>query len=162
GLGRPICGPRAGPMPWCCCRRATFGTQQGHGSRRLFATNNVGTRFQRVRGTLETCRHKQGHVMTTNAHNPAMLEAPATDGSQRRAASTHGSSDLLVLVFGPLAGLLLWLGYFPVNWGWLAWCALVPLLGLVRAKAPGWRIYLSAWLGGLLFFWPAIQWMRVA
>ncbi len=66
----------------------------------------------------------------------------------------------------PLAALatagLLWLSYFPVNCGWLAWFALVPLLTLVRAAARPRVVYLSAWFGGLAFYFPALQWMRVA
>ncbi len=59
-------------------------------------------------------------------------------------------------------GLLLWLCYFPVNQGWLAWFALVPLLTLVDSQARPLRLYVSAWLGGLLLYLAAIQWMRVA
>jgi apolipoprotein N-acyltransferase len=55
---------------------------------------------------------------------------------------------------------LLWLSYFPVAWGWLGWVALVPFLALVRLRC---RFrYLSAYAGGLIFFTPALQWMRVA
>src|SRR5947209_18606600 len=57
---------------------------------------------------------------------------------------------------------LLWACYFPLAWGWLAWVALVPLLCLLRSAARPRRVYLAAWVGGLAFFWPAIQWMRVA
>jgi apolipoprotein N-acyltransferase len=58
---------------------------------------------------------------------------------------------------------LLWLCYFPVAWGWwLGWVALVPLLCLVRTEARPRRVYLAAWAGGLAFFVPALQWMRVA
>jgi apolipoprotein N-acyltransferase len=57
---------------------------------------------------------------------------------------------------------LLWLCYFPVDWGWLAWFALVPFLVLVRSTArPRW-VYLCAWVAGLAFYFPALQWMRVA
>jgi apolipoprotein N-acyltransferase len=56
----------------------------------------------------------------------------------------------------------LWLCYFPVAWGWLGFVALVPLLCLVRAEGRARNIYWSAWAGGLLFFWPVLQWMRVA
>jgi apolipoprotein N-acyltransferase len=57
---------------------------------------------------------------------------------------------------------LLWTSYFPANCGWLAWFALVPFLALVRSAArPRW-VYLSAWVGGLAFYVPALQWMRVA
>src|SRR5262245_9010499 len=57
---------------------------------------------------------------------------------------------------------LLWLCFFPVAWGWLAFVALVPLLCLVRAEGRARNIYWSAWAGGLVFFWPVLQWMRVA
>jgi apolipoprotein N-acyltransferase len=59
-------------------------------------------------------------------------------------------------------GGLLWLCHFPVACGWLAWLALVPLLCLVRSDARPRRLYLCAWAGGLVFFWPVLQWMRVA
>src|SRR5262249_31589315 len=52
--------------------------------------------------------------------------------------------------------------YFPLNCGWLAWVALVPLLALVRGGASKKRVFFCAWAGGLLFFWPVLQWMRVA
>jgi apolipoprotein N-acyltransferase len=61
-----------------------------------------------------------------------------------------------------VTGGLLWLCHFPVAWGWLGWVALVPLLSLVRSRARPWRVYLSAWLSGLAFFVPVLQWMRVA
>ncbi len=61
-----------------------------------------------------------------------------------------------------LTGVVLFACYFPLNWGWLAWVALVPLLTLVRSGASKKRIFFCAWAGGLLFFWPALQWMRVA
>jgi apolipoprotein N-acyltransferase len=61
-----------------------------------------------------------------------------------------------------LTGALLWLCYFPVAWGWLAWVALIPLLGLVRSAARRRVVYLSAWIGGLVFCLAAMQWMRVA
>lgn len=57
---------------------------------------------------------------------------------------------------------LLWLCYFPVACGWLIWIALVPLLAVMRSSArPGW-IYFCAWLGSLVFYLAAMQWMRVA
>ena len=57
---------------------------------------------------------------------------------------------------------LLWLSYFPVNCGWVAWFALVPFLILVRSTARPRFIYLCAWLCGLAFYFPALQWMHVA
>jgi apolipoprotein N-acyltransferase len=61
-----------------------------------------------------------------------------------------------------LSGGLLYACYFPLNFGFLAWIALVPLLSLVRANARPWRIYMAAFVGGMVCFVPAIQWMRVA
>jgi apolipoprotein N-acyltransferase len=56
---------------------------------------------------------------------------------------------------------LLWACFFPLACGWLAWVALVPLLCLVRSEAPARKIYWSAFAGGLAFFWPVLQWLRV-
>jgi apolipoprotein N-acyltransferase len=59
-------------------------------------------------------------------------------------------------------GSLLWGSYFPANRGWLAWVALVPILTLVRRELSGRAVFLNAWAGALLFFVPALQWLRVA
>ncbi|HVK14956.1 MAG TPA: apolipoprotein N-acyltransferase [Gemmataceae bacterium] len=61
-----------------------------------------------------------------------------------------------------LSGLLLYACYFPLNFGFLGWVALVPLLSLVRANARSRRIYFAAFVGGLFCYVPAIQWIRVA
>lgn len=61
-----------------------------------------------------------------------------------------------------LSAALLWLSYFPMNWGWLTWVALAPLLALVRSPVRRRWVYLAAWLGGLAFFVPVLQWLRVA
>jgi apolipoprotein N-acyltransferase len=57
---------------------------------------------------------------------------------------------------------LLWASFFPLSLGFLAWVALVPWLSLVRAEASRRHRYLAAWLGGLIFFVAALQWVRVA
>src|SRR5258708_37541860 len=57
---------------------------------------------------------------------------------------------------------LLWASFYPLNYGWLSWIALVPLLGLVRAQARPRRIYGAALVCGLAFFTSVLQWMRVA
>lgn len=61
-----------------------------------------------------------------------------------------------------LSGILLYAAFFPLNLGFLAWIALVPLLSLVRANARSRRIYFAAFVGGLFLYVPAIQWIRVA
>src|SRR5262245_53948061 len=55
---------------------------------------------------------------------------------------------------------LLYLCYFPVSAGALAWVALVPLLALVRM--PRRRVYLSCFLAAMAFHWAVLQWVRVA
>jgi apolipoprotein N-acyltransferase len=68
-------------------------------------------------------------------------------------------------VFEPaiLSGLLLWLAFYPCNLGVLAFGALVPFLALVRIDGvSNRRRYLAAYVGGLAFFLPALQWIRVA
>jgi apolipoprotein N-acyltransferase len=71
-------------------------------------------------------------------------------------------SWLKVLALSLGSSVLLWLSYYPAACGWLGWVALVPLLCLVRIQASSRVIYLSAWLGILVFFAAVIQWMRVA
>src|SRR6478735_2518388 len=61
-----------------------------------------------------------------------------------------------------VSGLLLYVCYFPLDLGLVAWVALVPLLSLVRANARSRRIYFATFVGGLFCYVPAIQWMRVA
>jgi len=56
----------------------------------------------------------------------------------------------------------MYLSFYPLAWGWLGWIALVPLLCLIRSEARPRNIYFAAWLGGLAFFFPVLQWMRVA
>jgi apolipoprotein N-acyltransferase len=63
---------------------------------------------------------------------------------------------------GIVSGLLLWSTFPPVEWHWLAWLALVPLFWLSVQAGSRWRIYLSAWTGGLAFWIPALQWIRHA
>jgi apolipoprotein N-acyltransferase len=85
--------------------------------------------------------------------------APQTAASSNAAPVARKSATLLPVL---ATSALLWLSFFPMAWGWLGWIALVPLLTLVRASGSTWKIYLSAWVGGLAFYWPVLQWMRVA
>jgi apolipoprotein N-acyltransferase len=88
--------------------------------------------------------------------------APLLVSEYRGTAFRRPRMLLFSLGCGVLTGGLLWLCYFPVAWGWLAWAALVPLLALVRTRISGGRLVLSAWAAGLVFYWPILQWMRVA
>jgi apolipoprotein N-acyltransferase len=88
--------------------------------------------------------------------------AAATDSGLVRALLRAGLVWLFLLVPALLSAGLLWLCYFPMNCGWLAWIALVPLLCLVRSPARAWRVYLAAWVGGLVLFFACVQWLRFA
>jgi apolipoprotein N-acyltransferase len=92
------------------------------------------------------------------------LEAAATNAPEHtlHAKGAVGQRVRTQLLAGVTSAVLLWACFFPLACGWLAWVALVPLLCLVRSQARAWQIYSIAWLTGLLFFWAAIQWMRVA
>src|SRR6476469_9815282 len=75
---------------------------------------------------------------------------------------TSARVSLRVLLPALPAAALLYLAYFPVAWGWLGWVGLVPLLGLVRSKARPRRLYVAAFVVGLAFYVPILQWFRVA
>jgi apolipoprotein N-acyltransferase len=60
------------------------------------------------------------------------------------------------------SALLLWSAFPPADWGWLAWVGLVPLLLLVKSPRRGRVLYASAWLGGMVFWTLAIQWVRLS
>lgn len=70
---------------------------------------------------------------------------------------------LLIFIPPVLSGLLLWTAYFPLDLGPVAFFALAPLLTVVRAEGVGkWRLFAATYGGGLAFFLPALQWIRVA
>jgi apolipoprotein N-acyltransferase len=56
---------------------------------------------------------------------------------------------------------LLWASFTPLGWGPLAWVALVPLLLLVRLERPTHRMYWGTYFGGICFWLPTLQWMRL-
>jgi apolipoprotein N-acyltransferase len=97
--------------------------------------------------------------MTTDIRTPRILSAPCALPVPQMKLAPRCSRVFLAALAS--AGLL-WLSYFPLAWGWLGWVALVPLLALVRATASRRRIGLAAWVAGLAFYWPVLQWIRVA
>jgi apolipoprotein N-acyltransferase len=77
------------------------------------------------------------------------------------AARVQPPAQRIALLATCLSSALLYLAFPPVGWGALAWVAPLPLLLLVRIEKPTRRMLLSAYLGGLAFWLPALQWMRL-
>ena len=65
------------------------------------------------------------------------------------------------LVCSAISGVLFWGSFAPLNWSALAWVAPVPLLLLVRIVTPARRTLVASYVGGLLFYVPALQWLRL-
>lgn len=65
------------------------------------------------------------------------------------------------VALGIVSALLLWTAFPPADAGHLVWFALVPLFLLVQEGQRSRRsLYLGAWLGGLVFWLLAIEWVR--
>jgi apolipoprotein N-acyltransferase len=85
--------------------------------------------------------------------SPTLPAAAAPPLPGPRLASRPASAAIL-------SGALLWLAFPPVGLGYLGWLALVPLFCLVRSERKPWRLLGGAYLGGLAFWLPAIEWVR--
>jgi len=77
-------------------------------------------------------------------------------------ATPAPQSQTLLILTALRSSVLLYISFFPLNLGFFAWIALVPLLHLVDSTARSRHVYLAAFIGGLGFYIPAMQWMRVA
>ena len=64
-------------------------------------------------------------------------------------------------VLCPITAVMLWASFPPLDWGWVAWFALVPMLCLTRSPRPMQGNFLGAWLGGFIFWLASLQWMRL-
>lgn len=87
---------------------------------------------------------------------------PGTWPAMDRIIRPLGRFRASVLMPAVMTGAMLWLCYFPVSCGWLAWVALVPLLTLIRRDTTKRDMFFGTWAAGLLFYLAAIQWMRAA
>ena len=77
------------------------------------------------------------------------------------AARSQPAPALGGLLLSGVSAVLLWASFTPLNWSPLAWLALVPLCVLIRLdKAPR-KLWLTTWIGGLLFWLPTLQWLRL-
>lgn len=57
--------------------------------------------------------------------------------------------------------ILMWASFTPLDWGPLAWVALVPLMQLVRVQRPTSAMYRMIYLGGVVFWLTTMQWLRL-
>jgi apolipoprotein N-acyltransferase len=97
------------------------------------------------------------------ATSPQLMQPSVRNKPQPDAKPAPARSMVVPCLLPALAsGALLWMCYHPLSWGWLGWVGLVPLLCLVRSERRPRAVYFAAWAGGMLFFVPALQWMRVA
>jgi apolipoprotein N-acyltransferase len=99
---------------------------------------------------------------TTEARREAATTPHRSAAGAPAAVPTARRQGVRLLALALTTAGLLWLSYFPVAFGPLAWLALVPLLVLVRSPARPRAVYLCAYAGGLAFYAPALQWLRVA
>ncbi|MDA1163516.1 MAG: apolipoprotein N-acyltransferase [Planctomycetota bacterium] len=56
---------------------------------------------------------------------------------------------------------LLWSSFTPLDWGWLGWIALSPLILLVRLERPTRFMYPVVYASGLVWSLATLQWMRL-
>ncbi len=91
----------------------------------------------------------------TNSLNPEVQQIIA-------AARTAPPSAWPALLAAGATALLLWCSFTPLDWGFLGWVALVPVLLLARAARPARRLYLSVYVASLAGQLATLQWMRLA
>src|SRR5213592_852827 len=99
------------------------------------------------------------HDVLENEESPSAQADPS--GVRLEPANGRQPGFRTIALTGLCSSLLLWMCHFPLACGWLAWIALVPLLALVRMPARPRSLFFGAWLAGLAFFVPDIQWMSV-
>ena len=92
-----------------------------------------------------------------------MSLAPATaqDSFESRLAIARARISRHAQVAGIASGMLLWASFPPLEWSALAWVALAPLFWLVTLGEIRFKAYLGAWLGGLVFWLLALQWLTL-
>ena len=87
-------------------------------------------------------------------------EKPATTAPDGAAATPATGSARRSYALGAAFGGLTFASFYPLDWGFLAWVALLPLLALVPDAAA--HRYRAAFVGGLVWTLPQLQWMRLA
>lgn len=100
-------------------------------------------------------------VMLPSKPAPARMPRESTPQeiitSARNAPAGAGGA----LLAAGLTALLLWGAFTPFDFGPLAWVSLIPLFTLVRLERPVRWMYAAVFAGGLAFWVPTLQWMRL-
>ena len=65
------------------------------------------------------------------------------------------------IVLSLISAALMWASFTPLDWSPLAWIALAPLCLLVRLERAPRLWWLTTMIGGVAFWAPALQWMRL-
>jgi apolipoprotein N-acyltransferase len=82
--------------------------------------------------------------------------------SQPDEASRLPTNNRHPVVPAALSACLLWATFPPLRWNWFAWVALVPLFLLIRSARRPASVYFGSWVGGMVFWTLAIQWVRLS
>lgn len=77
------------------------------------------------------------------------------------AARSQPAPALGGLILSGVSAVLLFASFTPLDWSPLAWLAIVPLCVLIQLKRAPKRLWLTTWIGGLLFWLPTLQWLRL-
>lgn len=77
------------------------------------------------------------------------------------AARSQPAPALGGLVLSGVSAVLLWASFTPLDWSPIAWLAIAPLCALVRLERAPQKLWLTTWTGGLLFWMPTLQWLRL-
>src|SRR5262249_13224706 len=114
------------------------------------------------------------HAMPKPGGKPMSAPAVPKPTASRKTAAPVAQSQLftrwLMFLRSPwgctlLTVVMLWCAFFPLNWCWLGWVAMVPLLSLSCPDVTptrGRRLYLPIWLMSFLFTLVMLEWIRLA
>lgn len=90
------------------------------------------------------------------ARRPDPTPREIIEAARNAPATARGAAMLCFF-----SGIALWAAFPPLDFGPLGWVALVPLVMLTRIERPTRLMYRMAYFGGLVFWVPALQWMRL-
>ncbi len=91
---------------------------------------------------------------TARSHEPTVKQIIAAARSQP--AKARGG-----LLLAGISAILLWASFTPLDWSPLAWIALAPLSVMIRLDRAPRRWWLTTFVGGLAFWLPTLQWLRL-